>query len=159
MAALDFPDAPTNGQIYDKWTWNGTQWVLTAGGQPGGTREILRQTNAATGSIGSGIQTIFTLPLTAVTGRRYRFRSQMQFSMGGSVGTVTASITDAGGVTLNSSQQSSSAGFVGNIMVEYEVVPPAGFANWLVRIVANATCSMNGAATQVHWATIDEIAT
>lgn len=31
MAALDFPDAPTAGQVYDKWTWNGTQWVLTGG--------------------------------------------------------------------------------------------------------------------------------
>lgn len=31
MVALDFPDAPSNGQVFDKWTWDGTQWVLTAG--------------------------------------------------------------------------------------------------------------------------------
>lgn len=36
MAALDFPDNPTNGQVYDKWTWNGTMWVLTASGGGGG---------------------------------------------------------------------------------------------------------------------------
>jgi len=29
MAALDFPDAPTVGQVFDKWTWNGTAWLLT----------------------------------------------------------------------------------------------------------------------------------
>jgi hypothetical protein len=32
MAALDFPDSPTVGQVFDKWTWNGTMWVLTPGG-------------------------------------------------------------------------------------------------------------------------------
>lgn len=36
MAALDFPDNPTNGQVYDKWTWDGTMWVLTAGGAGSG---------------------------------------------------------------------------------------------------------------------------
>jgi hypothetical protein len=36
MAALDFPDAPTLGEKYDKWTWDGTMWVLTAGGGSGG---------------------------------------------------------------------------------------------------------------------------
>lgn len=36
MAAYDFPDAPTNGQVYDKWTWNGTMWKLTAGAGGGG---------------------------------------------------------------------------------------------------------------------------
>jgi hypothetical protein len=34
MAALDFPDAPTVGQVFDKWTWNGTMWELTAGVAP-----------------------------------------------------------------------------------------------------------------------------
>lgn len=29
MVAIDFPDAPTNGQVFDKWTWDGTKWVLT----------------------------------------------------------------------------------------------------------------------------------
>lgn len=32
MAALDFPDTPTNGQVYDKWTWNGSVWTLTGTG-------------------------------------------------------------------------------------------------------------------------------
>jgi hypothetical protein len=36
MAALDFPDSPTVGQVYDKWTWNGTLWTLTSGGGGGG---------------------------------------------------------------------------------------------------------------------------
>jgi len=31
MAALDFPDAPTVGQVFDRWTWNGTTWTLTGG--------------------------------------------------------------------------------------------------------------------------------
>lgn len=29
MVAVDFPDTPTTGQVFDKWTWNGTAWVLT----------------------------------------------------------------------------------------------------------------------------------
>jgi len=29
MAAYDFPDSPTSGQVYDKWTWNGYVWALT----------------------------------------------------------------------------------------------------------------------------------
>jgi len=32
MTALDFPNSPTPGQVYDKWTWNGTAWVLTSAG-------------------------------------------------------------------------------------------------------------------------------
>ena len=32
MAALDFPDTPTVGQVFDKWTWNGSAWVLVSGG-------------------------------------------------------------------------------------------------------------------------------
>lgn len=31
MAVLNFPDAPTIGQVFSKWTWNGTVWVLTPG--------------------------------------------------------------------------------------------------------------------------------
>lgn len=30
MTAIDFPDSPTVGQVFDKWTWNGTVWALTA---------------------------------------------------------------------------------------------------------------------------------
>lgn len=29
--AYNFPDAPTPGQVFEKWTWNGQAWVLTAG--------------------------------------------------------------------------------------------------------------------------------
>lgn len=36
MATLDFPDAPTLGQIYSKWTWNGTMWVVTPVTGPAG---------------------------------------------------------------------------------------------------------------------------
>ena len=32
---IDFPNAPTTGQIFDKWTWNGTFWKLTAGSKSG----------------------------------------------------------------------------------------------------------------------------
>jgi len=39
MVALDFPDTPTVGQIYDKWTWNGTQWVLTSTSPSGGVND------------------------------------------------------------------------------------------------------------------------
>ena len=29
--ALDFPNAPTPGQVFGKWTWDGAAWVLTPG--------------------------------------------------------------------------------------------------------------------------------
>jgi hypothetical protein len=32
---IDFPSSPTNGQVYDKWTWNGSVWALTAGDRGG----------------------------------------------------------------------------------------------------------------------------
>ena len=28
--AFNFPDSPTPGQVFQKWTWNGEAWVLTA---------------------------------------------------------------------------------------------------------------------------------
>lgn len=31
MATLDFPDSPTVGEIYDRWTWTGTSWAFTGG--------------------------------------------------------------------------------------------------------------------------------
>ena len=34
MTALNFPNAPTLGQIFDDWTWDGAKWVLHA--SPGG---------------------------------------------------------------------------------------------------------------------------
>jgi hypothetical protein len=38
MAALDFPNSPTTGQIFSgpnsKWKWDGTKW-LDSGGVPG----------------------------------------------------------------------------------------------------------------------------
>jgi len=44
MTALNFPDAPTNGQVFDKWTWNGSVWVLTGGGGSGGGSSVLYST-------------------------------------------------------------------------------------------------------------------
>jgi microcystin-dependent protein len=37
LMALDFPAAPTVGQKFDDWTWDGTKWALTAitGGSSG----------------------------------------------------------------------------------------------------------------------------
>ena len=37
MTALEFPANPTNGQVFDNWTWDGTKWNLTpvAGGGGG----------------------------------------------------------------------------------------------------------------------------
>jgi hypothetical protein len=32
MTALDFPDAPTQGQVFDRWTYDGTKWMLAAVG-------------------------------------------------------------------------------------------------------------------------------
>lgn len=32
MTALDFPANPTVGQVFGRWTWDGTAWVLTGGG-------------------------------------------------------------------------------------------------------------------------------
>jgi hypothetical protein len=34
MAEIDFPDSPTVGQVFGKWTWNGVGWELTT--IPGG---------------------------------------------------------------------------------------------------------------------------
>jgi hypothetical protein len=31
MVALNFPDAPTLGQVYEQWTWDGSTWELTPG--------------------------------------------------------------------------------------------------------------------------------
>lgn len=53
MAALDFPDAPTNGQVYDKWTWNGTQWVLTTSGDRVPRGRIVWVTSAPAANQGS----------------------------------------------------------------------------------------------------------
>lgn len=36
MAALDYPASPTVGQIYDRWEWDGTKWMLAASGGGGG---------------------------------------------------------------------------------------------------------------------------
>jgi hypothetical protein len=36
MTALDFPAAPTQGQVFDRWTWDGTKWMLTGGTGGGG---------------------------------------------------------------------------------------------------------------------------
>jgi hypothetical protein len=30
VTALDFPDNPTAGQVFDRWTFDGTKWVLAA---------------------------------------------------------------------------------------------------------------------------------
>ena len=39
--AIDFPDAPTNGQVFTvgdrSWTWNGTYWKQTPATGPQGT--------------------------------------------------------------------------------------------------------------------------
>ena len=147
MAATPPANLATNDIISEAW-------VDAVSALPAG--EMARQTGISTGSIAT-IQTIFILTFTAIAGRRYRLRSQMQFAMGGSVGTVTASVCDAGNVTLQSSSQSVGAGFVGGAYVEHEVTPPAGAVTYNVRIVANAAAIMNGSATQAHWATVDDV--
>lgn len=45
MVALDFPDAPTVGQVFDKWTWNGSGWVLTSGWKGLGTHLMFAAAN------------------------------------------------------------------------------------------------------------------
>lgn len=70
MATLDFPDAPTLGQIYSKWTWNGTMWVVTPvtgpAGPPAGRNLlhngafVLAQKNKSVG-IGSVAMTTLTV--------------------------------------------------------------------------------------------------
>jgi hypothetical protein len=36
MTALDFPASPTVGQVFGRWTWDGTAWLLDGGGGGGG---------------------------------------------------------------------------------------------------------------------------
>lgn len=37
MTALDFPSNPTPGQVFDRWSWDGTKWMLAGGGSGGVT--------------------------------------------------------------------------------------------------------------------------
>lgn len=62
MAALDFPDAPTNGQVFDKWTWNGTQWVLTAGNGASGVYDMRSGSVVGTTNAAGDLRIVFTPP-------------------------------------------------------------------------------------------------
>lgn len=122
-------------------------------------KEILRGTSTSNGGSIATIQTIFTLTFTGVAGRRYRIRSQLQLAMGAVVGTVTLSVTDAGGTALQTSQTSATNTYVLAPYIEHEVVPGAGSITYLVRAVCSAACVTNGGATQLLWATVDDVGT
>lgn len=51
MVALDFPAAPSNGQVYDGWTYDGTKWNLTGGGVGGGSGYTFTQSSTPTGTV------------------------------------------------------------------------------------------------------------
>ena len=71
MVAIDFPDTPTVGQVFDKWTWNGTIWVLT----DRAPRGLIGQTQVVTGQTFGTVRTDITgtdVTFTGVAGRWYR---------------------------------------------------------------------------------------
>src|SRR5215467_8560442 len=41
MSALNFPDAPSPGQVFDSWVWDGTKWVATPAAGGGGSGDFL----------------------------------------------------------------------------------------------------------------------
>ena len=64
MAALDFPDNPTVGQVFEKWTWNGNAWVLTGGSGAGGS-PIKNDTSTAYSPLPSDANYFITLSNTS----------------------------------------------------------------------------------------------
>lgn len=78
MVALDFPDAPTNGQVFDKWTWNGSAWVLTAGGVVQGMVGYAQRTTDQGGIVNALVDIVgLSVTFTATAGRIYRISSHI----------------------------------------------------------------------------------
>lgn len=69
MVAIDFPDTPTVGQKFDKWTWNGTVWALTpTSGQIG----IVYGPGSDIAAIGTSPYVVMSITHTETVGRVYR---------------------------------------------------------------------------------------
>jgi len=68
--ALDFPNSPTVGQVFNGCTWDGTKWSQSSGGGGG----ITQLTGDVTAGPGSGSQAT-TLAATAVTAGSYTHTS------------------------------------------------------------------------------------
>lgn len=80
MAALDFPDSPSVGDIYDKWKWDGTRWTIAPGAVKGAVAyaQVTASqsiTPANTAVALGGLSVVFTPAI----GRRYRITGKALF--------------------------------------------------------------------------------
>lgn len=136
MAALNFPDAPTNGQVFDKWTWDGTVWRLTTSSGPLGWQGFA-QIQAQVSNISTLADvTGLSVTWTAVANRRYKTTAFLTSVIGSVAGdSLGTYICDASGVSkIGATWTVPGVNYRGpQTLVSIEASPPAGITVRKVR--------------------------
>lgn len=72
MTALNFPASPGVGQVFDRWVWNGTAWVLAPAADTQTSFWYVGGSSADVSVLGATIVGGLTMAVPVRAGRRYR---------------------------------------------------------------------------------------
>ena len=149
MAALDFPDTPTVGQLYGSsgtvWRWDGARWASTAGASGARGRVAYAQVTTPQGSITSEVAIAgLSVTWTADPARTYRIsgHGEMYSSIAGDTGAL---LVKNGGTTL--ARSPSYVGGVNNAVAVDPVVVQSGLSGTQTRSLSAVRSGGTGTFT------------
>jgi hypothetical protein len=130
MTAIDFPDAPTVGQVFDKWAWNGTVWVLRDG-----PTALATVTAPQTISL-SGALVGLSATWAAIAGRTYRLTVKVTPSVSIATEGITLFLLTGAGAQVAASwsgPQSTANQKIG-MSLQHVIVGLVGTVNYITHI-------------------------
>jgi hypothetical protein len=175
---LDFPNAPTNGEIFGNFTWDGAKWIASSSQAfaPINSPVLTGDPQAPTASVGDNDTSLSTTafvqaavaPALHNVGRNYLHNAQMNIWQRGNPGfnanVYTAdrwAIYATGGDTMSVSRQPFAVGGLGGSLEDFKFVLSNNFTsvaageNVLYQFIEDATRLSGKVVTVSFWANVN----